>query len=154
MFVYRPREIFHPSVCLSIRSSIPPPPEGQRASQAALGARQAGLRGSQAGLRASQPGLRASQPGLRASQPGLRGSEACLAGSEASLAGSKACLAGSWALEGGMYGHMDVQTYGRKISPFYKTLSKKMIRKTLFLGCMLGCFGALMAPDGNYAYPR
>merc|ERR1712121_506253 len=59
----------------------------------------------------------ASYPSSQA-WPGLAGSEACLAGSEACLAGSKACLAGSWALEGG-----NGWTDGRKISPFYRTLS-------------------------------
>ena len=72
-----------PSVLTSIRTSVRPPLEGPKASQAGLRPSQSGLRASQAGLRASQAGFRASQPGLIASQPGLTGSEACLADSEA-----------------------------------------------------------------------
>ena len=103
-----------PSICTSIRPSIPHL-EGPRASQA-------GLRPSQSGLRASQAGLRASEAWLAGSEACLTGSEACLAGSEACLAGYKACLAGSWALEGGD-GRTYGRTYGRKISPFYRTSS-------------------------------
>ena len=92
----------------------------------------------------------------------MSSSEAWLAGSEAWLALRPARLAlrpdwlglrSAWALEGGMDGWTD----GRKISPFYRTSSKKMERKTLFLGCMLARFGALMGPpmvrDGRSAYP-
>ena len=43
------------------------------------------------------------------------------------MAGSEACLAGSWALKGGMdvrtYIWTDIRMDGRKISPFYRTLS-------------------------------
>ena len=75
----------------------------------------------QPGLRPSQPVLRPSQPGLRSSQP-AKSQASGMAGLASDLAGWASGLAG-WRRGGGTDGRMDKRTDGRKISPFYRTLS-------------------------------
>ena len=69
-------------------------------------------------LWAIQPGLRPSQPFLSPSQPDLRPSQP--ASPASGMAGWASGLAG-WPKEGNR--RTGVQTYGQKISPFYRTWS-------------------------------
>ena len=95
---------------------------GLRPSQPGLMPSQPGLRQSQLSLRPSQPGLRPSQPGLRPSQPGLRPSQP--ASQVSGFRDGWLGLRPGWmAQRGGMDGRTDELTNGRKISPFYRTLS-------------------------------